>query len=99
MQADAAYVSYKQKSLHLLGFMSEAHIDTVVMHRASKWLMQWWHAHGGVNLDRVIAELPPSLSLELRMHIFAQSTRQVAFWGPSRKAFRSSMTSQSLPAK
>lgn len=85
MQADAAYVSYKQKSLHLLGFMSEAHIDSQVMHRASKWLMQWWHAHGGVNLDSVIAELPPSLSLELRMHVFASATRQVPFWGPSRR--------------
>lgn len=84
MHADAAAVSYKQKSLQLLGFMQDAGIESSVIHRASKWLMQWWHAHGGVNLDSIIRELPPSLALEVKMHVFHECTRKCTFWAPSR---------------
>lgn len=84
MQADAAKVSYKSKSLQLLRFMQDAGIDEPVIHRASKWLVQWWSAHGGVNLDAVIATLPPSLSLEIKMYVFTTATRSNVFWAPSR---------------
>ena len=85
MQADAAAVSYKQKNLQLLGFMQDAGIDSSVIHRASRWLMQWWHAHGGANLDGTIAELPATLAIEIKMYVFHESTRHNPFWAPSRK--------------
>ena len=33
--------------MQLLGFMRDAKIESHVVHRASNWLNQWWHAHGG----------------------------------------------------
>jgi CRP-like cAMP-binding protein len=82
MQADAAAVSYKQGYRQLLGFMQDAGIEHSIMHRASKWLSQWWQAHGGVNLDSIIRELPPSLALEIKTFVFERSAKGGSFFAP-----------------
>jgi CRP-like cAMP-binding protein len=81
MQADAAADNFQHTTMSLLGFMQDAGIQSEVIHRASKWLDQWWHAHGGANMDKILEKhLPPSLSEEVRMHVFKTACAASPFW-------------------
>ena len=62
-------VAFQQKQLTLLGFMGTAAIDPLVIRRAYKWLAGWWMAHGGEPIEAILAQLPPTLSAEIRSSV------------------------------
>ncbi len=80
MQADAAADNYKHTTMQLLSFMKDAGIEHDVTMRSSKWLNQWWFAHGGTNINTIMDKLPPSLSSEIRTHCFMTAAKQSTFW-------------------
>jgi len=80
MQADAAADNFKNTTMQLLSFMKDAGIEHDVMIRTSKWLNQWWFAHGGTNINTIMAKLPPSLSSEIRTHCFMTAAANSVFW-------------------
>jgi len=80
MQADAAADNFKNTTMQLLSFMKDAGIEHDVTMRSSKWLNQWWFAHGGTNINNIMDKLPPTLSSEIRAHCFMTAAKQSSFW-------------------